>query len=497
VNQVTVTIPQGTRSISLAYLVNAGIGAEEIFYEPGHACAIAVRLGYSVLDGPWFFSFLLNGRVIWSASNTLCGTAFIGIDSSDWINRNVDVSAATKEADAELRILVAAANTGPQFGYTVSGGIDASVADPLFAITEVTDSVEAPPPALSSAEEASALLDIEGGTTLSQVTCAGVQKKFVGVPRGGKATVKKWKIGIRYEPPEAEIRRVRAFASAPGFPSDELIFRPPGDVVPGLIALHDVGFAPGSPIRPLWEFRGDEVNISVELEAELPDGMVVTRRGFLGRNVNGKRQIERLMPLYDAGAMPDALRYGPRDPGEDGWGTAGTFDFLLANTNLVFNDVSLEHGGRFPGHSLHQCGVSIDTRYFGTDPSNADLNGRAGDVDENLNETGQTRFDRLEDAEAGIASAQADIVRWIRDNRARMSQLASDTSVLEIYIGAADWNLDSLVRGKYPGGTDIVDPTNGQELGCWLEVSPGQCGKPARVAEKSGHLNHVHIERIR
>jgi hypothetical protein len=202
-------------------------------------------------------------------------------------------------------------------------------------------------------------------------------------------------------------------------------------------------------------------------------------------------------------------RFGDRtdiDPGGDGWGTVGTFSFLTAapNSFMVFNDISFEHGGIMrlrPGcdplndtecaHTLHQCGLSIDSRYFGPRGDADELNGTPD------RDRGTKRLEALEMAQDGDADAQRKIARWIKLNRERMSQLANRSDMSTIYIGNAEWNTLSLIDGKYPNGSEIIDPETGQAIGCWIrppeENQP--CRKPAKVRPINRHLSHVHIER--
>jgi hypothetical protein len=265
--------------------------------------------------------------------------------------------------------------------------------------------------------------------------------------------------------------------------------QPLEDEKDGGIRLRGVGFPADPDPRPTWDFKTTEAKIAVEIEAELPDGSTVTGRAFLGTDVNLNRNIQRLTPLYDAGALVNEdRRFGSRtdvDPGGDGWGTVGTFSFLTSASSdfVVFNDVSLEHGGRFPKvpratldrdfHQKHQCGTSVDTRYFGPrgmigDIDLNDLNGLPGE-----NDQGTARLRVLQRAEGGEVNAQQAIVQWILTNRARMDQMARSDSIRWFGIGSEQWNTFSLLQGLYPNGTPICcDPETGQNIGPW--AGPGR-----------------------
>jgi hypothetical protein len=197
-----------------------------------------------------------------------------------------------------------------------------------------------------------------------------------------------------------------------------------------------------------------------------------------------------LTPLYNSDTeVSEGERHsGDRtdvDPGGDGWGTAGTFNFLTsaANPFVLFNDVSFEHGGimrKRPGcdpfrdrdctHQLHRCGLSIDTRYFGpagriADIDLEDLNGVPGEGDQ-----GTARLQILQRAESGDVDAQQVVAQWVLANRARMDEMASADSIawFGIGIGAGRWNPMSLLDGLYPNGTPIFcDPETARDIGPW------------------------------
>jgi hypothetical protein len=333
--------------------------------------------------------------------------------------------------------------------------------------------------------------------------CGGKPKRFLGVPKQ-EATFNKWRTEITYQPAAAQILNVSPFAEVPvpiGGTSmvvtDVLSTTPapPTGSLGGKIVLDQVGFAAVSS-RPLWDSKTGEIRVGVIIEAQMPDGSVVTRKEYLGkRPLMLSRDIAT--PLYDAGMIvgPSLRRFSGRDAdkGGDGWATKGAYEFLGDNRDLIFNDISLEHGGPFPGHpGGHPCGVSIDTRYLGPEGESVGLNGLGSDLDGAGNETGATRKQALEQAKVEQAGATGTgpklvaIVAWIQQNRSRMQLLRQDSRLNSILIGEATWNVKSLLEGKYEDGTPIAG-SGGIPVGAWART---------KIVEDSGHLNHIHI-RIR
>lgn len=216
-----------------------------------------------------------------------------------------------------------------------------------------------------------------------------------------------------------------------------------------------------------------------------PHGRSATRRLDVQNFMRGPW---RLMALYEAGRISGALRYSTdRDPevGLDGWGTSRTFEFLQTHSDLVFNDLSKEHGGFWEDHTSHQRGRSIDVRYFGTGGDSNHLNGAAGEGDQ-----GTYRRTRLLAAQNGNVTAQREIVAWIRQNRQRMDQLFTDPRLNFIYVGQLAWNWNSLVGGLYPNGDPVEDPDlppGTGALGNWTTPA-------GKLRKWPNHLSHAHIE---
>jgi hypothetical protein len=475
--QTTFTVPMGTKVLSLAAFAQSGVDLEHFFYHDGHPCNIAeYNPSITVADTNMAFMVLLNDRVVVVGGATHCGLPMNGahLAGASLLDVTLDVSYLTRSADAKVRLVASAAGSiaNAEGIVSVTAGIQ-----PTFTITRVTDRAGAAAP------------------VLSEVSCVGDRqpRKFLGVPAGTKPThvSNRWSLRVEYQPSDATIQSVRLLARSPGSADEELSFVQPSPGSSGVLTLQNVGFLVGTNPRPMWSLRMLDASIVVEIQAVLPDGTPVTRTENLGKDIQSRRPAWRLTPLYDAGDMPvpSSRRFSGRDEqiGGDGWSVRDTFAFLGSNTDLVFNDESREHGGPFPPHSLHQCGVSIDTRYFGANGNSNPMNGTAGDVDSNNRETGAARRNRLLQAQNGNGAAQAEMVAWIRANRTEVDFLiAAHSRIRAIYVGNASWNKGSLLDGLYENGTEIIDPQTGQPIGSWA---------PAMVRPTGGHLNHVHIER--
>lgn len=204
----------------------------------------------------------------------------------------------------------------------------------------------------------------------------------------------------------------------------------------------------------------------------------------------------QLTALYDAGKIPggSSRRYSTDrdlDMGGDGWGRERSLSFLQANSDLWFNDLSLEHGGFWRDHIGHMRGLEIDVRYFGASVGDSELlNGKGlpgGDEDH----TGAYRLGVLTDAQNGNVVAQRRIWKWITENRAEIDALLATGLLRQVLIGRVVWNQDSLFRGLYPDGTtQIVNPDAAGHpwIGAW---------HPCRVGTAQYHLGHVHLDILR
>lgn len=468
--QATFTLPIGTKVLSLHASAWSHVLTELYFDAPGHPCAPRYE-GLRPADTPFSFFALLNGRVIAKGGGTHCG---LPVDDSGFtagaslLDLNLDVAHLTVDREAQLRLVAAAGGGGgdafADIGLSAAIGVE-------FTITKVSDQAAGVP------------------LVLSELRCPGetATRKFLGVPTGGRETFNKWRLTIEYSPEEAQIQSLRVLARSPGTPVQELALVQPAPAANGVIQVKDVGFPATPDPRPMWDLKASDAVVEVELEALMPDGLAVTKREPLGKDVTLARAGSRLTPLYDAGEMPgaSARRFGLRDDeiGGDGWSTRETYAFLEANTDLVFNDVSREQGGLFPQHRVHRCGLSVDTRYLGSGGQTDPLNGREGD------ESAAARLTVLRHAQNGDLTAQQRIVRWIKENRRRMDLLFANDTIDRILVGRIPWNFNSLVNGVYENGAAILDPdNNNQPIGAWTPLGT--------VLPWPEHLSHIHIERL-
>jgi len=235
------------------------------------------------------------------------------------------------------------------------------------------------------------------------------------------------------------------------------------------------------------------VNVYVEVQALLPNKTPVTKKMRLGVDPVRRPQGLDLRPLYDAGDMPGAStrRFSVcRETtwGLDGWARRKTYE-LLADADftwMLFNDVSLEHGG-FPGHATHGTGVAFDARYPG-----------AGGSGNALNTTPSTRRTTLTQARDGDLARQQQIVDWILQVRGNVTQLLNDSRVRRVLIGKGlnvpqltrHWNWNAIVNGRYeplPNGVEpeIVNPATGLAIGGWTH---------AKLTRADYHLDHIHVD---
>jgi hypothetical protein len=128
--QATIFIPKGARSVVLAYRVGPAFDSGDPFRGPNPPCGSEAS---GVADHPFFHGFLLSGQLVWHGSHNYCDVIGTG-----WHKRNLNVSAATMERDAELRIVVAAGNAGWASTYGASApfiAADAQIGTEFIVIT--------------------------------------------------------------------------------------------------------------------------------------------------------------------------------------------------------------------------------------------------------------------------------------------------------------------------------------------------------------------------
>jgi hypothetical protein len=231
------------------------------------------------------------------------------------------------------------------------------------------------------------------------------------------------------------------------------------------------------------------MRIQLTIQALLPgDTTPLTTTAYLGKDSVNHLESVVLTPLFKAGDMTGVLRFGRRDEpiGGDSWGTAVANELIKAAPSLIiFNDLSMEHGGVFPPHLEHNVGRAIDARYPGPGGESNALNG-SGDNPNIKPNPPHVRRDRWAQAEGGDVNAQREMVQWLRTVRTNMDAIFGAGLVQRILVGREPWNWAPILNGKYAGGAAIVDPDTHQPLGAW---SPRGTVTPA-----SDHLDHIHIE---
>ena len=206
---------------------------------------------------------------------------------------------------------------------------------------------------------------------LNEETIRQDTDKIMGVPFdnlgtfvGTGANDHRWQMRVNYAPANAQVTAVRAFVVGPGL-QEPLAFDQ-GTAADGKLDLTNVRFPEGQS-HILWHAKYNRLSIVVELDGVAPDQAPTTVQGELGIGTDHGPWL--LTALYDAGkiAGADVRRFSGRDEekGGDGWGRERASTYLQANSDLWFNDLSLEHGGPFVGHRGHSTGSEIDVRYFG------------------------------------------------------------------------------------------------------------------------------------
>jgi hypothetical protein len=523
-------IPQGTRTVDLAYVVQQfnAAGQQE------NLCNVYSRT--IVPDISWRYYFVLNGAIIWSGSGSSCNTQFVtfrgeGYNSTQWIGRRMDVSAATALYDGFLQIFAMVAGSANQQQYDAVVSAGASLNSNNFLVNPVQ-------PRDKTAKHLPGENDATAQSAFSQNDAT--TRRFLGVPSPGKGTYRPWGLTFTFAPATATILAVAPFAE--GTVSGQAVVKEsltsdPFTIDPGgapVVYLSNVGFSQSSSSRILWWAKASEVRIGVSVSARLADGTQVQRTVYLAKLTDASG-LQSLVPLYDASDIPGAStrRFGTRDAGGDAWSTAATYSFIAGQLNsdpwFLFNDVSLEHGGPWWNqahteleHANHRHGVEVDARYFGTAPSaglppgGLGLNGTR--EPKGLDDTGQMRLAALKAARtAQIANQTSDpnwiaIVKWIRDNRDAIDCLtgqnpdrpkqityscaaAYDPGITSILIGRDTWNRRSLIEGFFDLGDGgpvmpINDPNPANPSD--PEIRDWSNGK-VRLTRK--HLDHVHIWR--
>jgi len=510
-------IPQGSRRVRLQLEIEGGYPPYGFANTPVPGSGPCVDLPTDdewLIDSRFSYTFLLNGQVVTAGTTSACGMA-LQLQPSLWPGNNtpgfngryldidIDVRAAASQGPATLTALTNGVRPpipdeyyrGPGIGWdayepamyaftTISGVED-------FTLTQVTelDGITLPPqvaPCVVPGLPPTVRLNTGAPIDTSNF-------KILGIPVATKATFQKPGIDVRYAPADATIQTIRVFAEDSGGRSEDLTFTQPQPAANGRFTLTSVGFATAAS-RPLWDNKSDLVNVYVEVQALLPNKTPVTKKMKLGVDPVRRPQGLDLRPLYDAGDMPgaSARRFSCREAtwGLDGWARRKTYDVLRDFTWLLFNDVSLEHGGTFPPHAEHGWGVDFDARYPG-----------AGGSGNGLNTSAATRRTTLTQARDGDLASRQQIVDWILQVREKIGLLQNDARVSRVLIGRGirdrlnnrqteHWNFNAIVGGRFeplPNGTapEIINPATGMAIGAWTNT---------KLVRADGHLDHIHVD---
>jgi hypothetical protein len=476
--QFSLSIPPGTHFVvfGVGILVGAEFGHDGLFIaQPNaHPCDLNGAPWYlgggPVEDTPVGYTFRLNGEIVASGGGSFCSTPIHGLTDGLVFSDTIDVSALTQNGYAFLQGTL----TGPR----PSGGV-------VWANYVIGG---AP---LDKALIVRSVKDVQGVKPQGKLFVVA-PKQLIGVPPPSRATFNTFGIDVQFAPAKAKIQSVRVTAMGGNFGSEDLTFRQPFASDNGVIRLRNVGFAAnGAGNRDPDGGKDDDLRIQVTINALSPDdGTPVTATAYFGKDSNNHRESVVLTPLFLAGAMSGVQRFGPADnsspdheegKGGDSWGTAAANQLIQQFLPImVFNDLSLEHGGPWSDHTAHTKGLSIDLRYPGPAGEANPLNGAAGDVN------AVARQNRWLQAQNGDVAALQEMIVWLKSVRARLDFIFASNLANFVYIGQVHWNLWPITKGTFGNGAPIIDPDTHQPLGAW----PGA----NKVEQHSGHLNHVHIE---
>jgi hypothetical protein len=480
------TVPAGTRWLHLQAQLSGG--GDELFYSnaagAAHSCEVFTATGSPINNG-FTYAVLLDDRVIATGAGAHCGTGMENRFSAVLLDRLIDVSAVTFERDAEVRLAVRS-SAWTEYGYWGSVGVSVGV-DNNFTIRSVAATPGPGPLQVFK----------EGKSSKVQ----GV--RMIGIPDGSTATVNRWGLAIEYLPEDVTISNVRVFVKQASGASEDLSSTLAPDQTPGVVTLTDVGFATRGGVSPLWANRSEKVEVMVEIQARQADGSTATQVKPLGFAVTDKKpQGWVLRPLYHAGGIPDARRTPTSGSvnravpwGFDAWGTKDAYAYVSAfKTLLMFDDLSVEPGGPYPGgsqtgvptygphgHNSHQIGTWIDGRYPGPTLGNSVLDWND-----------PARRNRWQEAKDNVPGARQEMAAWIRAVRTNLEALVSDERVRFIYIGNSEWNYKPILHGTFTDSSIKVKDETGQEIGPWQPT--GGALVLDKIKRQPLHDNHIHVE---
>ena len=210
-----------------------------------------------------------------------------------------------------------------------------------------------------------------------------------------------------------------------------------------------------------------------------------------GNEISDEKDLNARRALW---RMPDGLgRYGARDAGGDDWISRGAYTWLGSNSGLLreIDDVSGEHG-RNIGHKTHARGTDIDSYHFYRFP---------GAVSGGQNHTLLTNdvvlaFQTLQVPPPPAATAAlARVNAWLAATRTGLTNLAALASVSQLIHcdgiatqGLADSWCQTLIR------TGVVTRTTSTPTGPVTQtLTLGGSFSNAKMLWQDDHNNHVHV----
>ena len=278
------------------------------------------------------------------------------------------------------------------------------------------------------------------------------------------------------------------------------------------------------PAFPNVNRTGNNIQLSVQLKGTIEGEEVETEEGENPLEFNG---TEDFTPLFLASEFISGAnrRFSGRDTaiGNDSWARSSMIDWLLADSNRIFNDISAQHIAQsninsecspvttrpcsILRHGTHGDGSIVDIRYLNAS-GNGDANNNAAANQMRVNtafaefQMNETIREMIEEAEENGEptdgfpplqfTAQQALVSWITANRNFIQSASTGARGICVAQTTAFRSSDgtigrALVDGEFSDGSDIINPTTNTAVGEW--------NSPSVVSPCNGHDTHFHIAR--
>jgi hypothetical protein len=452
----TLRIPRGTARALLRYQVTTleyptYVLRQSVFNDTW-SLSVRVRVsGRQLFDISRNVNAQLNQAPIWRANG-----------STGYIERNLDVSALTTQADVDLLIVASATNVADALLPTI---VEVELSDDPNRL--VIEDVVAERLQNTTGDSRSFSIPLQGATN-------NLARRF-------NLTISK--------PQEAQITRVRVEVQNAVGTIGQVFEEAPGA---------NVQVVNDTTLRVRATFHDGNTG---SINTNPPPGHGITYKFTVFADYEGNeisddaispamRALWRMQETWRVAAR----RYGQRDAGGDDWLAARTWDYINRHGNLLtrIDDISGEHG-RNIGHQSHDVGTDIDLFH---------VYQFAGAV------SGTDNYNRLRSAVVRVLSLPAEqtagdraaINAWVSQSRPRFEAILTTTDAQDVYyaIGSEHtagnlilnrgWARDLLRNGNV---TSRQGATYDTGLGAWT-YNPGN-----RMRFDAVHNSHFHIKRPR